>query len=121
MCDEADYSYEVLSERRRRARVTHACYACGEVIRVSDVYAATFCVGRDGTESYCHCLRCEAMLKAIRQAHLRQGINIGIEWGLDCGNDWKDVVGDLPDDVAMLAFMTADEMQASCAPKDGAT
>jgi len=73
MCDDADYSYSVQSERFPRARKEHRCYACREPIRIGDKYAYSVAIGQEGFDSYKHCLRCYTMLEAIQEAHSRNG------------------------------------------------
>ena len=111
MCDDADYSYAVQSERFPRARKVHLCCACGESIRVGDKYAYSVAIGQEGFDSYKHCLRCYTMLEAIQEAHSRNGSEIAIAWELNCGEDWTDAIGELPNEIARLAFLTHDEIQ----------
>lgn len=117
MCCEADFSYDVLREHHRRARKEHTCCACQETIRIGDVYRYTFAYARNYTDKpdqYKHCLRCAKMSDEILAA---SEPGTAIAWELDCGEDWRDAIGDLPDHVAALAFMTRDEQQALLAKK----
>jgi hypothetical protein len=41
-----------------------------------------------------------------------------VQWDLNCGARWEDNFGELPDDVARLAFLTPDEAQALTPEKD---
>jgi hypothetical protein len=110
MCDDPTYYYMTMDERDQKARKEHICCACKETIRIGDRYRVSRLVSDDPDhrfEFYKHCLRCAAMLDAIRAARP----DAGIRWELDCGEDWKDTIGDLPDDIASLAFMTSDEAQ----------
>lgn len=116
MCDEADYNYAHVDENHRKARIAHACYACKDVIRPGDVYRVTRCISDydgHGYEHYKHCLRCATMLDAIRKERPEDAI----EWGLNCGESWYDTIGELPDEIAALAFMTPDEQQQTLAVK----
>lgn len=114
MCEEADYAYAHVDENHRKARIGHVCCACKETIRKGDVYRVTRAISKCGSdhsyEHYKHCLRCATMLDAIMEA--RKGENVAIAWQLDCGEDWKDTIGELPEEVAALAFMSADDAQA---------
>ncbi len=118
MCDSADYTYDVLTSRQQRARKEHKCCACSETIRRGDVYQRSFACSREGADSYKHCLRCSKMLDAIRDA---LPSDTAIAWELDCGELWTTAIGDLPEDIAALAFMTADEAQRrlNCRPMEG--
>jgi len=111
MCDEADYSYAVQSERFPHARKEHHCYACSEPIRIGDKYAYSVAIGEEGFDSYKHCLRCLAILNAISLAHAKMGSSVAIRWDLNCGENWLDAIGELPDEIARLAFLTRDEIQ----------
>lgn len=120
MCDdrEADYTYDVLEHRRHRARKEHQCCACLETIRKGDVYQSSFAVGyTHEPDRFKHCLRCAAMLDEITKR--REGAPIA--WRLDCGEDWRDTIGELPEEVATLAFITADEAQQKLSPFRGST
>lgn len=116
MCDTADYTYAAQNKRHPVARKEHVCCACKETIRVGDRYQYTACVGGDyGFEHYKHCLRCAKMLDAVRDKRPYDAI----AWGLDCGEDWKDTIGELPEEVAALAFLTADMAQQKLNPIRG--
>lgn len=114
MCDEPDYYYMTMDERRQKARKVHVCYACREQIRVGDAYQVSRCISTSRYtpfEWYKHCLRCAAMLDAIVKARPEDSI----AWDLACGEDWRDTIGELPDEVAALAFMTPDDAQKTLA------
>jgi hypothetical protein len=114
MCDEAHYNYDVCEHRQHRARKEHQCCACRETIRKGDVYQSSFAVGyTHEPERYKHCLRCAKMLSEILKA---VPYNASIAWDLNCGEDWKDTIGELPEEVAALAFMTADDAQQKLVP-----
>jgi hypothetical protein len=117
MCD-TDYDYWYTSEdkREQRARKEHVCCACQDVIRAGDRYRATRLTSNNADsrfEFYKHCLRCAAMLDAIR----KERPDAAIAWHLDCGEDWKDTIGDLPEEIAALAFLTPDAAQQRLAQK----
>lgn len=115
MCDTADYTYAAQNERHPVARKEHVCCACSETIRVGDRYQYTACVGGDnGFEHYKHCLRCAKMLSVLMDTLPGDA---AIAWELNCGEDWLDTIGELPEEVAALAFMTADEMQQRLRPQ----
>ncbi len=112
MCQEADFTYDVLREHERRARKDYVCCACQEVIRKGDVYQYTFAFARyysDTPAQYKHCLRCAKMLEEILAA---SEPGTAIAWELNCGQAWEDAIGELPEHIAELAFLTPDEMQA---------
>lgn len=108
MCGEPDYVYTSMTGMYRKARKDHTCYACADTIKKGYHYHYEFCTGGDdGPEYYKHCMRCWEMLSAIIKA-LPDG---AIRWDLNCGLAWEDEIGELPPEVARLAFMTPDEAQ----------
>jgi hypothetical protein len=113
MCDEANYNYDVLEHRKHRARKEHQCCACLETIRKGDVYQSSFAVGyTHEPERYKHCIRCATILDKV----MAELPDASIAWELNCGEDWKDTIGELPEEVAALAFMTADDAQQKLVP-----
>lgn len=117
MCDEAEEYFSVYKERRVRARKRHVCCACKEVVRVRDVYVCTFTVFEGEAETYKHCLRCHAMLDAIAK---RAPSGSAVAMRLDCGELWSSNFGPVPDHVAALAFMSADDQQAQLFEREAA-
>lgn len=107
---DADYFYTTMDERDQKARKEHTCCACTEVIQPGHKYRVTRLVSDDPDhkfEFYKHCLRCAHMLDAIRERRPEAAI----AWKLDCGEDWRDSIGLLPEEIAALAFLTPDESQ----------
>lgn len=110
-CDEYN---DFQSEQRRRARKEHRCGACHEPIRRGDVYVVTTIGSYGSIETVKHCLRCSAIAHALWDA----GVEM-IDMHLNCGHTWEDnedIEVPLPESVAALAFMTADEAQRLLAP-----
>lgn len=107
--------YSVYRETLRCARKAHTCDACGETIQPRHRYYSVAAVFQGEVESAKRCLRCQEI-----HVHLRT-LAPGDMWpdeALNCGTDYEDEWGDLPDDVARLAFLSQDEAQAL--GKDGA-
>lgn len=113
MCCEPDYNYSTIDSRIVKARKRHECVACDDGIENNDRYVRTVCLSsRDAAdggalESYKHCLRCWSVLRAVRT----ERPDDAIAWALDCGEDWNDTIGAVPDDLAALAFMTREQVQ----------
>ncbi len=106
MCDPQDCDSNIwLGDRWRKARMSHACCACRESIQPGYRYHFMAVLIGGHVETYKHCARCYAILSAIWAE------GEAAQYELDCGESWEDVIGDLPDDVARLAFMTPDEAQ----------
>lgn len=101
-------TYAVYSERAVRARKEHRCDACKRPIERGSIYIRVFMVWDCTAESIKRCPRCELM-----HLHLRSLDTDHCElWPaekLDCGMRYEEEWGDLPDDVAWLAFATNEE------------
>ncbi len=108
----------VHENRRRRARKEHKCSACRETIRVGDFYFNEFSVWDGNTETVKRCARCEQIFQALCMLHRteKRGDETWPASRLDCGDSFQDVFDrDPPPELAELAFLTADEMQARLA------
>lgn len=102
---------DVYSEREVRARCEHRCAACRETIPVGHRYWRIFIAAVRESWSYKRCLRCQAI-----HVHLRELCDDYGFWPsetLDCGEEYTAHWGEEPPpEIAALAFVTADEMQA---------
>jgi hypothetical protein len=110
MCGDPEYHYVVCESREHKARKPHVCCACKEEILPGHQYVSSFAKGSASwsePERYKHCLRCWEMLQAI----MRELPDAAVMWELNCGQDWLDTIGDLPDEVAALAFLSQSEAQ----------
>lgn len=105
MCDDWTDAQD-LGREWRTARKEHRCYACRESIRPGDRYHISAIVQDGSAESFKHCARCWAICEAL----WAEGAGI-IDFGLNCGEEWEDNFGELPESVAALAFLTPDEAQ----------
>lgn len=103
MCDLDDDLSAIQRSDRRRARRNYRCYACDETIVAGDLHVYTFQVWDRGADTYRHCLRCWAMFD-----WLVHRLESSIQWNLNCGEVYEDP----PDEVASLAFLTREEIQA---------
>lgn len=110
MCDAAGEPATVWCPRWRTARAAHRCYACGEPIAPGDRYHYTSYVCDGSAGQYKHCARCWSLYEAILAAYDALPRELyGDAWehvdpGLNCGTLWQHELGELPDDVAALAF-----------------
>lgn len=111
----------VWSESLRSARKEHRCSACRETIRVGDRYHYTFYVNDGSPGRVKRCLRCEAIYRTLEAKFedARARDDGDVEDGempdirLDCGHTWQQRWREEPpEDVARLAFMSRDEIQA---------
>lgn len=109
MSHHAEETYDVYSERERRAIKDHVCDACNETVRSGDVYCRVFIVFEGDPEAIVRCLRCQAI-----HEHLR-ALAPGEMWPderLKCGMKYEDEWnGPPPAEIAELAFLSQNDMQ----------
>lgn len=107
MSHEFDECYPVYSETRRRARKTHECSACDEPIAAGHRYWRVMLINLErNVETYKRCERCQAL-----HMHLRVKGD-GDTWpaeALDCGEEYEDHFGQVPERIAALAFLLPGE------------
>lgn len=114
-----DGSYVIYEETEPRCRKARSCDACGETIPVGHRYTRVAILFDGSWETVCRCRRCQALHVHLRglcesRAHYD---DLWPDERLACGLDYEDEWGDLPDEIARLAFMAADEMQAEEVPR----
>lgn len=114
-CSDGDYP-AVDTERTVVARKSHECCACKGTIRSGDRYIRRFIMWEGSPVVYIHCLRCRRMLAILSREHFRRNTDTVPAIKLDCGHTWEEVFDEPPPpEVARLAFMTSDEIQAELA------
>lgn len=124
-CDGGEYP-DVFRESNRTAHLRHKCSACGEIIRPGDLYHHTFYIYDGSSNTIRRCARCEVLYRALVKLHQKEMPEVedvevpGVAPELDCGHDFQAVFKrDPPPELARLAFMTPDEMQAELAELAG--
>ena len=106
-----DERYTIYEGRRVRARKAHVCGACKDAINPGHAYTRVFILFDGKATSIKRCLRCQAL-----HVHLRGVCAPHEMWPderLDCGMDYEEEWGDLPEEIAALAFKTGADMQES--------
>lgn len=114
MCGGDPYDEPAVETRVwRKARKEHQCIACRETIRKGDRYHywTQLWEGSWG-KPIRHCARCYAICKALWKVTNGEGIEVE----LNCGELWDDNFGEPPEEVARLAFMSADDAQRELVP-----
>lgn len=106
MCDDYESPEATLQDGWVSARKPHRCYACRETIRVGDRHHVVVQIYDGKPDRFRHCARCYAIMDAILDAGAES-----VQWDLNCGERWEENFGELPDEVAALAFITPDEAQ----------
>lgn len=112
MSHSVDETYDVYDERFPRARKEHVCEACKETIRPGHRYARVHIVYDGSAHSIIRCLRCQKIHEHLRTLG---DYETWPDERLACGQRYEDEWGELPDEVAKLAFVSADEIQAELA------
>lgn len=111
---------EVSNAEIRRARLPHKCCACQEEIRPGDWHHYTFYIFEGIANEDRRCLRCEAIYRVLLEKLRGDPECEAPAPYLDCGHTWQQRYGEEPPpEVARLAFMTADEIQAEGARLPG--
>lgn len=104
----ADEHYSVYDERFPRARKEHKCDACKERIFGGQRYAKVGIVFQGTANTVIRCLRCQKL-----HEHLRE-LGDGDTWPeerLNCGQRYEDEWGELPPEIAALAFALPGEVE----------
>lgn len=105
-----DSHYSVYTRATVTARKAHECCACEVPIAPGHRYVRVFVLFEGAAETFKRCLRCEAIFNALVDV-----LRDRDEWpdeDLACGHTWEENDnGPLPDDIAQLAFLSADEIQ----------
>jgi hypothetical protein len=99
-------TYEVYSEKVRKARKPHQCDACETTIRRGDLYCVASWVFDGSASSVKRCGRCQMLHRHIRD------IADGDVWPdeeLNCGLRYQDEWGPVPAEIEALPLLTDDE------------
>lgn len=100
----------------RKARKSHTCCACKSTIQPSHYYALITVIYGGGVETFKRCGACQKTHEHLRELCVKFNKENGEMFypleALDCGLEYEDEWGDVPDGIAALAFMTDDERGA---------
>ena len=97
----------------RKSKKDRKCTACRETIRKGDFYAYQFWLCDGSYSSSERCLRCEAIYVTLTPKVRERDREDFCAPDLDCGHTWEENFNEPPPpEVARLAFMTREEMQA---------
>jgi hypothetical protein len=113
---EADEAYSVYDETLTRARKEHRCDACKETIRPKDSYWRVRWVFEKSADGVKRCLRCQAVHLHLRKLCWKSYEPLWPDERLNCGTDYEEEWGELPREIAALAFISADEAQKTLIP-----
>lgn len=100
-CDE---TYDVYHEQRVKARKDHTCSACVETIPKHATYWRVSWVFERTAEGVKRCERCQAIHLHLRKKCRDTNSDLWPAERLDCGLKYEDEWGDLPEEIAALAF-----------------
>lgn len=107
LCDD---TYAVYVETTRRARKLHTCDACRRPILPGHLYADVRFVFDKQAQQVKRCGACQTTHLHLRQ--LCQEDSYSMMWPderLGCGLAYEDEWGEVPDEIAALAFTSDDE------------
>ena len=109
ICDE---TYKIYREKNQKARKAYRCSACRETIEQGHVYTYVACIHDGGFTRYRRCLRCQKLHEHLRElcGHLKYD-DVWPDEQLNCGLSYEDEWGDLPADIAALAFKSGKDLQ----------
>lgn len=120
-CDDSGESVANYRSGHVVARVEHQCDCCAGTIRPGDThYHASWFY--EGYCSFRRCARCHLLYLKLVSLHKaerildEEGDPMGVDPELNCGHSFEKVFGrEPPEELARLAFMTRDEIQAMLA------
>lgn len=108
-CDE---QYRVYRENIRKSIKPHKCDACKEEIPRGSKYANIAAVSDYGVETIKRCARCQALHLHLREK-CRTAVTTDTMWPderLNCGETYEDEWGEVPEEIAALAFALPGEV-----------
>ena len=109
MSYESDEYYKVYREEIRKARKQHTCDACKRAILPGHMYCSLYTVDDEGTQSIKRCGACQKTHEHLRALCRQSNRNMWPDEKLGCGQRYTEEWGDIPDDIAALAFLSDDE------------
>ena len=107
-CDDHNTVYD---ERRVKARKAHTCGACRETIQPGHDYVRVGIVYDGSASTVKRCLRCQALHVHLRSKCAEVSSDMWPDERLACGLTYEGEWGDLPEEIAALAFKTGADMQ----------
>ena len=119
MSDGATEPADVHCKIRRTAHKEHWCYACGGTIPRGGRYTLTTVINDGSIWTHKRCPRCDHIHARLVRKFEASVYPDEIDWpreDLNCGHEWTEHLGiPLPPELAALAFLTDDEIQARAA------
>lgn len=106
-CDEV---CDVYLETYPKARKPHRCGACREVISPGSQYTKVAIVGAGSAHTYKRCARCQHLHEHLREKCRTSSEDLWPDEELNCGLDYEEEWGELPVEVAALAFAIPGEL-----------
>lgn len=109
MSHAVDMLYDIYNEQHVRAHKEHRCGACHEAIAPGHTYWRVHIVFDGSARTVKRCERCQAL-----HLHLRGISNDWDIWPdeeLNCDQSYEEEWGELPPEIAALAFVRPEELQ----------
>jgi hypothetical protein len=101
----------VYDENLVKARKAHQCGACKESILPGHIYVRVGIVFDGSASSVKRCLRCQKLHEHLRTKCATSGDDVWPAEELDCGLSYEGEWGELPEEIAVLAFQTGADLQ----------
>ncbi len=124
MSESCDETCTVHRHKIVTARKEHKCSACRSVILPGHRYASVFTLFEGEADTIKRCGSCEVTWQHLKKLcdghndqHENRGDSLYPREDLGCGKDYEEEWGDIPDDIAALPLLSADERSALLAPK----
>lgn len=112
MSESCDEECEVYEERFRTARKEHRCSACKRAILPGHRYCTVFALYDGNTTTYKRCGSCQRLHEHLVELCREASDDLWPRDDLGCGLKYESEWGDLPPEIAALAFMSDAEASA---------
>lgn len=111
MSHSCDEQYAVYAEKRVKARKAHRCGACRETIQPGHYYMRVGTVFDGSASTIKRCLRCQKIHEHLRTKCAEVGYDMWPDERLNCGMDYEEEWGELPEEIGDLAFVSGGDLQ----------
>jgi hypothetical protein len=105
----ADGVCDIYRESFRKARKERKCAACHAIIRPGDYYCNLFTLYDGDVESINRCGACQRTHEHLRALCRAKDRDMWPDERLGCGLTYEGEWGEVPDDIASLPFLSAEE------------
>lgn len=111
MSHSCDERYAVYAETLVKARKEHRCAACCEAVQPGHYYMRVGTVFDGSASTVKRCLRCQKIHEHLREKCAAVGWDMWPDERLNCGMDYVEEWGELPEEIGNLAFVSGGDLQ----------